>query len=306
LAEPVSLLPGEQQQHFVSKGYQKNFADDRQRVDVIDRQTGNLVEALRPTKRNWVSSHWSSIRLPDGLLDNRMEEEFAKIEASCLRRVREMSTKNCGPEFRGSVINLFAVHLVRSEALANARRQLFLREIPGINEELALDPKVIGAFVEQYRRRPRTGELIEMVNVASQEHEDSNRWKVQALVDGHNSIATLLDRHFIQIVESAPGLPGFVLADVPIIHADTATNRIGFRGQVAVGDADLVCGPLTRRTVVFFTAKRLPPLMIRTKKKVDEINNFFVHSALQEVACHPSDRLALQRLVRSRVPFRKP
>lgn len=138
-----------------------------------------------------------------------------------------------------------------------------------------------------------------------QEHEDSNRWKVEALVNGHNSIATMLDHHFIQIVESAPDLPGFVLADVPILHADTATNRIGFRGQVSVGDADLVCGPLTRRTVVFFTAKRLPPLMIRTKKKVDEINNLFVHSALKEVACHPSDRLTLQRLTRSRLPFKK-
>jgi hypothetical protein len=91
-------------------------------------------------------------------------------------------------------------------------------------------------------------------------------------------------------------LPGFVLSDVPIVHVDSRTRRYGFRDELAIGDADLIVGPLSRRTAVCLTAEPMEHLAVTTKKATQLINAVFWRSARELVACHPDDTREARRV----------
>lgn len=91
-------------------------------------------------------------------------------------------------------------------------------------------------------------------------------------------------------------MPGFVLSDVPIVHADSRTGRYGFRDELAIGDADLIVGPLTRRTTVCLTAEPMEHFAVTTKKATQLINAVFWRSAREVVACHPDDTREARRV----------
>lgn len=116
---------------------------------------------------------------------------------------------------------------------------------------------------------------------------------VQSMVRQHDQMASRLNGLHMQVVELASGIPGFVLGDTPVVHADTQTGRYGFRDRLALGDANLILGPLTRRTAACFTARPLPPAVIPTRKLLDAVNAIFIRAAQEEVACHPEDSRAL-------------
>ena len=72
-------------------------------------------------------------------------------------------------------------------------------------------------------------------------------------------------------------------------------GRYGFRDHLALGDADFIVGPLTRTTAACFTARPLPPVLVKTRKLLDATNAIFLRAALEEIACHPDDAKALRQ-----------
>lgn len=93
-------------------------------------------------------------------------------------------------------------------------------------------------------------------------------------------------------------LPGFILGDVPIVHVDVRTGRYGFRDNLAIGDANMIVGPLSRRIAVFLSAAPLRHAELRTRRLVDTVNAVFWRAASAEVICHPEDSLAASQLWR--------
>ena len=67
----------------------------------------------------------------------------------------------------------------------------------------------------------------------------------------------------------------------------------------AVGDADLIIVPVSRRLAALYSGQFLPTVRIRTKASLRWINSLLIRSALNEVACHPDDALEASRLIKN-------
>jgi hypothetical protein len=292
--------------HLVSKGYQRNFATPDRKVTVLSALDGTVIEQLRPTKRNWAEPHWNSVLTAAGQYDARLEVEWARLEPSVLRRIREVSVASCRPEHRGAIINLFAIHLVRSRTFESFRSALHADAIERVVNDLVADDELIARFVRSAGRQPTDGEIASMARVQADVLESSRQGLVDSMVSLHNKIAAKLDEYRIQVIEVPDRLPGFVLADVPVVHADLSSLRFGFRDHLAVGDANLVIGPLTRRIAVCFTASSDSHVVVKSKAKVLEVNNLLRAGAVREVACHPDDAQVIARLLRNPPPVKRP
>jgi hypothetical protein len=292
--------------HLVSKGYQKNFADDQQRLSIIDSHSGDVIERQRPTKRNWVEEGWASFTDANGNLNVELEREFSRIEAQVMRRIREVNVNSCGPQHRGPIINLFAIHLVRSNSFLAMRQKVHDRSLPSLLEAIAEKPELSDRFREQFGRNPLPGELLSLATASADATITTKASQVDSIAQQHNRAAETLDQWGLQVVEIDDGLPGFVISDVPVVHANLADLRFGFRDELALGDANLVLAPLTRRTLVCFTARGERHTVLRTKAKVRSVNAILARAALSEVACHPDDELEVSRLVRNPPPIKRP
>jgi hypothetical protein len=102
-------------------------------------------------------------------------------------------------------------------------------------------------------------------------------------------IPEVLDRYRVQLVEAPDWMPGFVLADQPVVHARPDEGRYGFVSQLALGDAALIAVPIRRRLVAFYTVQRMANLTLETKRGLRIINAALCRNAVTEVACHPAD-----------------
>jgi hypothetical protein len=115
---------------------------------------------------------------------------------------------------------------------------------------------------------------------------------------GATRLGQLFSTWHLQLVDIDQRLPGLVLADHPILHGRIECGVFGFDAG-PVGESDTVLVPITRRLAGFYSPSRLADVKIETKKGVDWINSLLLRGAIDEVACHPDDALAMTRLIRN-------
>lgn len=201
---------------------------------------------------------------------------------------------------------MFAIHIVRSEAFEVCRNTVHHCNSENLVDVVANDTRLRDRFIAVRGRPPEQQELESMVRYYATQLEESRRGFVGSMINAYYSIVQMLSNYRIQIVQSIAALPGFVLGDVPVVHANLEQGRFGFRDNLAVGDSDIILGALTRRTVACFTAKKELNVRVRTASKVQKINNIFVRAALREVACHPDDAVAVKRLCVNKLTLQRP
>lgn len=291
-AHASPLLPRD---HWVSKGYQRGFASSDQRVAVMDVSGRKIVDPRRPTKSNFAEVGFTTFVDGDEVV-NELELAFARIEKKVLNQIRDVSSSRRGSDLQGAVANLFAIHLVRSPSFKAFGKRIEAHFRGQAVDDLAADERLPEMFQKQFGRPPLDGELRSMVEEQCDKLLDNPHTPAGSMARQHDAIAEKLCGFHMQVIEVDPTLPGLVLGDTPIVHADLATRRYGFRDSLAIGDASLIIGPLTRRTAVCFTATRLPPVTITTHKALDALNAVFIRAAVVEVACHPDDARRLQQL----------
>lgn len=233
--------------HWVSLGYQQNFATDDHRVAVLDVRSGEIVDGGRPIGSNFSEPGFRALLEQDVPADV-LERALAPIEPRVIEEIRTIHSGNRGPQQEADVVRLFAAHLVRSPSFRTFHAD-------------GDDPVQL----------------------------------VEAMSAQLGVITDLLERFHLQIVELDEGLPGFALGDTPVLHIATRDHRFGFRDDLAVGDADLIAGPLTRTTAACFTVEPLPDVRFGTRKRVDTWNAFFIRAAQAEVVCHPDDARGLRQ-----------
>lgn len=124
----------------------------------------------------------------------------------------------------------------------------------------------------------------------------TGRASVENLPHFQGRIRDMLAKFHLQVIETDERLPGFILGDVPVVHALLATQRFGFRDRLALGDSDFVAGPISRRVAVLFTKDRLPHTRVQTKRLVSKFNVMTLFAADREVARHPDDTRSLRQL----------
>ncbi|MFI5710980.1 DUF4238 domain-containing protein [Kribbella sp. NPDC051620] len=288
--------PFSEMHHLVSKAYQWNFATEDRRVAVIDARTGKIIDRRRAVKHNFARAGYSAVVDRDGVADSRLEREFSKIETPILHQIRQVTAGGRGREQRAAVINLFALHLVRSEAFEAKHGRI----VEDLRREWLPDLASNQELREQYAAElgvdSTDEDIIELGERILTENVRSNRMHVDGMVRMHNKIADQLAKFHVQVITSERLGMGFALGDIPVVHANTKQGRYGFRDDLAIGDADLIIGPLTRTTAAALTVRPVDSAKLAVKKRMQEINAVFARAALNEVACHPDDVADVRRV----------
>jgi hypothetical protein len=294
-------IPGDEERpahHLVSRGLQRNFANEVHRVVLLDSRSGRLIDPGRPIKSNWKRPGFNDCELSPGVASDWLEREFAEIERRVLNQIRDVGPDNAGREQRAAVANLFALHLVRSETFRmrhdDVVTQLRWEYIPSI----AAEPEAVELFRRDYGRVPEKGEIEAIAERQLDWGVATKQMLIESMARNHNKLAEKLSEFSMQVVWMKDDLPGFILGDVPIVHADLATGHYGFRDRLAIGDANMIVGPLSRRIAVFLSATPLRHAELRTRVLVDTVNAVFWRAAVAEVICHPEDSLATSQLWR--------
>lgn len=257
------------------------------------------MESARPTRTNWRQENFVTVTGADGSDDDSLEREFAKTERTVLNQIRDITPTGISTSQKRALDLLAAIHLVRSQSFVAMHRIVvdgyFDRSVP----EFLADPELRVRFLATYGRPPVAGELEGLVADVAEHIRTGPDLTANGMRHGTAGLPELLGRFPVQLVRSPEELPGFVLADHPVIHADPQHGRYGFASRLAVGDADLILVPIHRRLLACYTRERLPHFTLQTKRGLRTINAALVRNAISEVACHPDDSLDTSQLIRS-------
>lgn len=280
--------------HWVSRGYQQNFASEDKRVAVFSLRAGRVVDDGRPIKSNFRERGFTTF-LDAGVPNDMLEKAFASVELRVLNEIRTVSSARRGPEQKADVANLFAVHLVRSPAFKALHQRISTQFRANDVPRHAAEIELIERFREAEGRPPNDGELLDLSLRVYDEMITDPTALVSSMIRQHDAMAAMLNRFNLQVIELDVTLPGFVIGDTPVVHAALKEGRYGFRDDLALGDADFIIGPLTRRTAACFAVNQLRPTHVTTRRILDTINAIFLRAAQEEVACHPHDGKALRQ-----------
>lgn len=285
--------------HLVSNGYQKNFADGGS-VAIVEVGTATLLHERRSTKKNWRVRDFLSVPAEANQVDDALEKEIARREVVVLNSVRDIEPFVALSDVqRRSLDTLAAMHLVRSEAFEDERQAVTANWLASDVPDFANDPELSCRFVQSHGRRPRAGELEALVSRAGMEIALDPAGLARSVRRGLNTLETLLSPRHVQLIAVGEHLPGFILADVPVLHGRRREGVFGFEHAGAVGDADTVIVPISRRLTAWYSHRRLRDFEIRTKKGLDRVNALLAHGARREVLCHPDDAVSTVRLMRN-------
>ncbi|MDO8391629.1 MAG: DUF4238 domain-containing protein [Actinomycetota bacterium] len=289
--------------HIVSRGWQANFTDDHT-VSILDVVTGKIVDDTRRIKSNFARPDFLTYLDSEGNPVRDVDDAFTKVERKVLNRVREIRVGNCKAEHRDAVAELFGIHLVRSDALRVAKLRLMGETAADYPARAERSEAVREQFIATLGRPPLPGELETMAWDWQKRQIETNEFFVENLPSMQQKMRDMMARYHVQVIEAPEPLPGFVLGDVPVVHANLLQQRYGFRDRLALGDCDYLAAPLSRRVAVLFTAQRLPHAVLATKKTVSKFNAVTLFAAHREVLCNPADVLHVKRLWAQRDRFR--
>lgn len=285
--------------HRVSRGWQQNFTllPDK-RITVLNARSGAVIEVGRPIRKNWATPGFSSFIDVDGNVDDRLELEWGKIEGKVLRTIRTIRDSQVDATQHAAVMNLLAIHLVRSEAFEMVHNRIARVAAEDVGRDLDRDAEAIERFTREFGRPPDPGELLSLARATTEREVNARRSLIESQVRNHNTIGEMLAKFHVQVVVVPESLPGLAIGDIPAVHGNTKTGKFGFRDHVAIGDSDLIMAPISRRVAVFLSATRRPHTTLTMKWQAQSINALTIRAALAEVACHPGDALELGRVVR--------
>ena len=214
-----------------------------------------------------MAEHWNTYMDDDGKMNTDVETAYGRIEGSVMRRIREINFRNCDQKHHEAIVHLFAIHLVRSRSYNLFYESVRDSVLPRFVSEIVEDPRTDELFQAENGRSAVVGELRSIVTTHVDRMFRNKRDSVQSAVTTSGAIVGRLRGLHIQVIELDSSLPGFVLGDVPIVHANLEQKRFGFRDRLAIDDADLIMGPLSRRVLVCFTPDRVQSKLLRSKKK---------------------------------------
>jgi len=294
----VAADPHRANNHLVSKGYQVNFAGPGDRLAILSATTGKVVDN-RPVKTNWALRDFLTVTRVDGSLDDSLERDFGKVERKVLNQIRDITNTVVTPEQKEALDQVAGIHLVRSLSFAARHEEVVEQWFNDSVGRFSNDPHVYSLFEKEHGRSPEPDELRRMVTEVAMKAMMAGDRLTGGMRRGADALPEILANWRVQLVEAPDSMPGFVLADQPIVHALAEEGRYGFRSGLAVGDANLLLMPIRRRLAAFFTARPLRHFTLRTKRGLDTINAVFCRSASVEVACHPDDALTTSRLIRN-------
>lgn len=283
--------------HVVSRAWQANFATDDKRIAVVT-VSGDVVDCDRAIKSNFVLPDFMTYDDAHGRRHRDGDRPFQEIERRIFERVRAVGRGRVSREQRAAVVDLCTIHLVRSEDFRDAQSQVlerFEREYRPDAETLAV---VNGWFIER-TGQPAPRGFLEWIAADWFAEQRSGRVHFDDVAGRIEKVRSILSRFLLQIVTVDDSIPGLPLGDIPVVHADPRTDRYGFRDGLAVGDANLILAPLSRRVAALFTSQALTKTHISTHVKRNRLAAHLIRGANDAVACHPDDARYTSRVAKN-------
>lgn len=145
--------------HWVSRGYQQNFASQDKRVAVFSVRVGRMVDLARPIKSNF-REHGFTTFLEAGVPNDLLERAFSTVESRVLNEIRTIGPARRGAQQKADVANLFAVHLVRSPSFKSFYHHIGQQFRSDDVPSFASNRELIERFKASKRRPPVDGELL--------------------------------------------------------------------------------------------------------------------------------------------------
>ncbi len=191
------------------------------------------------------------------------------------------------PVVEDAVLQLVAMHFVRNRVLRDIADEVEEKVSLEHSKQAGQRGDLRDAFMAEYGRAPRLGEIEGMMRSAASDLRRSRVVQVEMMEEGFavKVPAILRDRPLQVVVSRSP--IGFLTSCNPVVIADG--DRIGLQEGVAIGDADALYMPFSHR--IAFTYNDHPVFRVRIAA-VDEIrrlNAVSVRNAKTYVLIHPND-----------------
>ena len=274
-------------QHYVSRGYQKGFAENK-RIIYVDKQ--NRTQRDVGIGDAFVASHHSSFTDEEGRRIDDLDKEWDRIENLWIPHMRRAADINADldAETIQAIKVLAALHFARSESIRDAALQFEPDFIDQYAKEAESNERLQQMFYKEKGRMPMEGELQELALVRGEILVDSNYSQVGRMKHIYNRSLEIFEPFYVQLIRPMEGHSGFSLCDSPLVNHCRKTKRTGPRDQLAIGDSDLLLIPLGRYICAALTAKQESHVTV-TPSLVEWINHLTWESAARFVAYHPKE-----------------
>jgi len=298
--------------HFVSAGWQKNFArretgkggNEKHKVCHFSVTTGEIIDRDRNVESSLLARDYGTFWNPDGSRNRTVDELFSKTEDSVLRPLRSLSRRNVGEAEKNRIIQLFAVHHARSVAMRSTLRAMVDDFAIRAPDELLANSKVGRYWLLTKGRLPDRDEIAGYVEEFRREDDERKTTEVKHLPGIRDDAVRFLSKLNVQVVESPPSYPGFVLGDVPVVNALLSEQRFGIRDGIKFDASDFIGGPLTRHQAVAFSHEHGEHFEITNPELIARFNVQTLLAATHIVVCHPQDAEATKFLWDNRDAYR--
>lgn len=272
--------------HVVSEGYQRFFANPAG-IRLLDKQT--RTARVVGTKSAFARKHFSSY-IRDGVWSDELEDEWSSRENFAIPHARRLIAGARDVEARDALKILAAIHYVRSYAFEIILNRILAEQIVEAPSRIAEDRTVIHAFVNDYGREPKAGEIEQVVLERWSEMNDGRRLLVSEMAEGFNKVMTILDPLKVQLIwPRKRNHSQFVFGDTPLVHyADD--GRLSALGGLALGDANKVYFPVGPLLGALFTVKPFADGAIEGDV-VQGLNRKTWTAAARFVGAHPETNL---------------
>jgi hypothetical protein len=225
--------------------------------------------------------------MDQGGLNGRLEKAFSAAEGKAIGLIRRI-LQSQGPDTKRAVADFFAIHMVRNPSFKAMHKRITDNYRETVVEKFTTSDELRVRFVLQYGRIAGEDEIHQLVRRTYDDYVGQQETTVDSTFRHWKNISAKLDEFHMQVIQIGEDLPGFAFGDVPFVHASTKLRKYGFRDHLAIGDANLIVGPLSKDVAVCFTAHEYPPTSIGSIVDLDTLNAIFIRAANKEVACNPS------------------
>lgn len=276
--------------HVVPAGYQRNFADG-ERVRVVLK--ADRTELIVGVKDNFVVRGFLRA-IVDGQPDDRLEDEFARLENLSLPRVRQLVPSQPLTSADSHAVRVLAAMLwARSLSREDVVRRTFRNVVDDFTAMASKDPILHAKFREEYARDPNPGEIDRILREQAEQMRRQRTHDLATMTDHYNRALEKFHELRVVLYDTVPGAE-LITSDNPVVLSDSnRLVRVGAHNGLALGDAGFIFVPLTRRIGACLVGGDDEQGGTLDQVTVMRLNNATWRNAVHRIAFHPSlDRWA--------------
>jgi hypothetical protein len=267
--------------HVVSAGYLRYFADANDRVRLVELDGG--IDKLLPVRSVLKETDFSVIRLPDGF-DDQVEQSWGKIESRALPHVRGIGLGLPLTDEQDAAIKaLVALHFARAYGAKDLFDAAWDTHMGAFVKNSSESADLISAFIEDYKRDPTDGEIERLTAEHVEGERRTNLSWVKTQLEHYEKMLDRLVPLRIERGIVAGGRAHFLTSDSPFIML--RGEDVARTGQMPLEQADTFFMPMTKNCVVSFTTRpERPAVTVLNPEGVREMNTH---------ACRAADRFVV-------------